>query len=57
MKARIMNWVAYVTYMEEERNAYRHAVGNHAGRRCAEDQVIGGRVVLKWMLKKWDERV
>jgi hypothetical protein len=40
--------------MGEKRNAYRLLVENREGRRCVEDQVIDGRIVLKWMLKKWD---
>jgi hypothetical protein len=34
-------------YMEDKRNAERLLVGNREGRRCVEDQVIDGRIVLK----------
>lgn len=44
-------------YMEEKRNAQRLLVGNREGRRCAEDQVMDGRILLKWMLKQWVKRV
>jgi hypothetical protein len=41
-----IKWVAYVTCLEEKRNAYRLLVGNHEGRRCVGDQLMDGRIVL-----------
>jgi hypothetical protein len=47
----------YIACVGEKRNAYRLFIGNREGRRCVEDQVIDGRVLLKWVLKEWDGSV
>jgi hypothetical protein len=36
------------------RNAYKIFVGKPEGKRYhLEDQVVDGRIILKWILKKW----
>jgi hypothetical protein len=61
-------YVIGVTYQENEvggtcglsggkRNSYKVLVGKPEWERCVEDQGIGGRTMLKWLLKKWDGRV
>jgi hypothetical protein len=40
--------------MGEGRGAYRILVGRPEGRRHLEDQGVDGRIILKWIFKKWD---
>jgi hypothetical protein len=40
--------------MGEGRGAYRILVGRPEGRRPLEDPVVDGRIILKWIFKKWD---
>jgi hypothetical protein len=40
--------------MGEGRGAYRILVGRPEGRNHLEDPGIDGRIILKWILKKWD---
>ena len=40
--------------MEDRRGAYRVLVGTHNGREHLEDLHIDGRMILKWIFKKWD---
>jgi len=37
----------------ERRGAYRILVGNPEGKRELEDPGVGGRVILRWVLRKW----
>jgi hypothetical protein len=40
--------------MGEGRGAYRVLVGRPEGRRSLENPGIDGRIILKWIFKKWD---
>jgi hypothetical protein len=40
--------------MEESRGAYRVLVGKPEGRNHLEDTGVDGRIILKWILEKWD---
>jgi hypothetical protein len=40
--------------MGEKRNAYRLLVGKPEGKRPLEDQNLGGRIILGWILERWD---
>jgi hypothetical protein len=40
--------------MGDRRGAYRVLVGNLREREHLEDQGIDGRIILKWIFKKWD---
>ena len=41
--------------MGERRGVYRVLVGKPEGRNHLDDLVIGGRIILKWIFRKWDE--
>jgi hypothetical protein len=43
--SRMMRWAGNVTCMGEKRNSYAVSVG---------ELDVGGKVVLKWILDKWD---
>ena len=40
--------------MGERRGAYRVLVGKPEGRRPLGRPSVDGRIILKWILKKWD---
>jgi len=40
--------------MAERRGAYRILVGKPEGRYRLEDPGINGRIVLRWIFRKWD---
>jgi hypothetical protein len=40
--------------MGEGRGAYRIFVGRPEGRNHLEDPGVDGRIILKWIFKKWD---
>jgi len=43
------------TYVES-RGAYRVLVGKLEGNSYLEDQGIDGRIILRWIFRKWDVR-
>jgi hypothetical protein len=38
----------------EKRNAYKLLVGKPEGKSHQEDQDVGGRIILGWILERWD---
>jgi hypothetical protein len=40
--------------MGETRGAYRNSVGKPEGREHLVDPGVNGRMILKWIFKKWD---
>jgi hypothetical protein len=49
-----MRWAWHVACMGENRNTYRVLVGKPEGKRLLEDQVVDGRIIVKWILAKKD---
>jgi hypothetical protein len=57
MKSRRMRWVGHVARMEEMRNVYCVLVGNPEEKDNLEGTGVDERIILKWILKKYDGRV
>jgi hypothetical protein len=54
IKSRGIRWVGHVTIVEERRSVYRVwwgnlRVGDHLG-----DPDVDGRIILRWIFRKWD---
>jgi len=54
IKSKRMRWARHVAHMRESRGAYMVLVGKPGGKWPLEDPGINGRIILKWILKKWD---
>jgi hypothetical protein len=57
IKSRRMRWAGHAARMGERRNAYRILVGKPEGKSYYEDLDVGVRMILKWILKRYDEVV
>jgi hypothetical protein len=44
----------HVTFIGERRGVYRGLVGKPEGRDLLKDPGVGGRIILKWIFRKWD---
>ena len=49
-----MKWAGHVARMGEGRGVYRVLVGNMRERDHWGDPGVDGRIILKWIFKKWD---
>jgi hypothetical protein len=54
IKSRKMKWAGHVAHMGERRGVYRVVVGKLEGRDQMEDPGIDGRIILRWIFRKWD---
>jgi hypothetical protein len=55
IKLRRMRWAVHVARMGEERGVYRVVVGKPEGQGpLGRDPGVDGRIILRWIFRKWD---
>ena len=54
MKSRRVRWAVHVARMGENRSVYRDLVGKPEGKKPLGDPDIYGRIILRWIIRKWD---
>jgi hypothetical protein len=54
IKSRRMRWAGHVAHIGERRGIYGVLWGNLRGRDHLEDPSIDGRIILRWIFRKWD---
>jgi hypothetical protein len=54
IKSRRMRWVGHVARMGERRGVYRFWWGNMRERDHLGDRGLDGRIILRWIFRKWD---
>jgi len=57
IKLRRMRWAGHVARMGERRDVYRVLVGKPEGKNHVEDPGVDGRIILRWIFRKWNVRV
>ena len=57
IKSRRMKWAAHVARMVEKRGVHRVLGGNLRERDHLEDSGVDGRIILRWIFRKWDVAV
>ena len=54
VKSRRMRWAGHVARMEEGRGVHKVLVGKPEGKRPLGDQDVDGRIILRWIFRKWE---
>ena len=54
IKSRRMRWVGHVARMGKRRGVYRVLVGKPERKKPLEDQGVDGKMILRWIFRKWD---
>ena len=54
VKSRIMRWVGHVARMGEGRGVHRVLVGKPEGKSYWGDPDVDGRIILRWIFRKWE---
>jgi PAS domain-containing protein len=49
-----MRWMGHVAGMGQRRGIYRVLVGKPEGKNHLEDPGVDGRIILRWIFRKWD---
>ena len=54
IKSRRMRWAGHVARMEEGRGVHKILVGKPEGKINCGDQDVDVRIILRWILRKWE---
>ena len=54
IKSKRMRWAGHVVRMGEGRDVYRFRWGNLKERDHVKDPGVDGRIILRWIFRKWD---
>ena len=54
IKSRGMRWAGHVARVEEGRVAHKVLVGKPEGKSHWGDQDVDGRIILRWIFRKWE---
>ena len=54
IKSRRIRWAGHVGHMGERRGVHMILVGKPEGKNHWGDQDVDGRIILRWILRKWD---
>ena len=54
VKSRRMRWAGHVARMAEGRGVHRVLVGKPEGKRTLGDPDVDGRIILRWIFRKWE---
>ena len=54
IKSRRMRWAVHVARMRERTNVYRVLVEKPGGKRPLGEPSVDGRIILRWIFRKWD---
>ena len=54
IKSRKMRWAGHVARMEEGRGVHKVLVGKSEGKSHWGDKDVDGRIILRWILRKWE---
>jgi len=54
IKSRRMRWAGHVVRMVERRGVCRVIVGTPEGKSHLGDPGVNGRIILRWICRKWD---
>ena len=54
VKSRRMRWAGHVARMEEGRVMHRVLVGKPEGKRSLGRPNVDGRIILRWIFRKWE---
>jgi len=49
-----MRWAGHVARMGERKGVYRVLMGKPEGKRHLGDPGVDGRIILRWIFRKWD---
>jgi len=50
-----MKWLELVASVGDRRGAYSVLVGKPVGKNNLEDSGVDGKIILKWIFRKWDK--
>ena len=54
VKSRRMRWAGHVARMREGRGVHRVLVGKPEGKRPLGRPSVDGRIILRWIFRKWE---